>query len=134
MLLNNITELLEQMALEGKRYFTPLYIYKRLNEDISENDLTKLLLSSCCHDIITTNFEVECPDGDTDIIIQDISLIPNEKRNCHLCGIEYFPDPKHIWISFNFKEDYIQQVKKKNYKHLENNTNQSPKEHLLMKV
>lgn len=114
MLLNNITELLEQMAIEGRRYFTPLYLSKRLNKKISEKDLTKLLLSPFCQDILISNFEVECPEGDTDFIEHDISLIPTEMRVCHLCGIDYIPDPKRIWVSFDFRDDYLQKIKKKN--------------------
>lgn len=133
MLLENIMELLEQMALEGRRYFTPLYINKRLNGVIFEKDLTVLLLSPVCNDILISNFELECPEGDTDIIINDISLIPNEVRNCSVCGIEYTPDPKRIWISFNFRDEYIQKVKKKNIQQ-EHTANQNLKECVLIKV
>jgi hypothetical protein len=109
-----LNSLLEKMALEGRRYFSPKYICDRLqNADLKE--VTNYLLSNSYSDIVIPSFEIECPDGDSDFIVTDPSLIPTELRICHLCGMEYVPSPKRIWLTFNFTEEFKQYVKKKNY-------------------
>lgn len=113
MLLNDINDLLLQMALEERRYFTPLYIRQRLNNKASEKEITELLLSPICRDIVVPNFEVQCPNGDTDIIVHDLQSIPSEQRVCLLCDEEYAPDPRRIWISFDFTDEYSRKIKKK---------------------
>lgn len=103
--------LLEDMVIENRRNFSPLYICSRLDVDDIKG-ITCLLINDF-NDILSVNYEVECPNGDSDFIVNDISLIKDEIRICHHCGEEYVPDPKNIWITFNFKDDFKDYVKKK---------------------
>lgn len=116
MRLYQIVKILETLALENKRYFTPLYIANRFSIDDIE-ELTKILLSPLCKGIVVPNFEIECPEGDTDFIVHDPLSIPDESRVCHLCGVEYVPNPKRIWISFNFSDEFVNDLKKKTYQY-----------------
>ncbi|KAA8673374.1 hypothetical protein [Clostridium sp. HV4-5-A1G] len=103
--------LLENMAIENRRNFSPLYVCKRLKtRDIKE--VTYSLINDF-KDILKINYEVECPNGDSDFIVDDISQIKDEMRICHHCGEKYIPDPKNIWLTFNFKDDFKDYVKKK---------------------
>lgn len=109
-----VMDLLQKMALEGRRYFSPHYICERLGIDDAK-EVASFLLSATCKDIVIPRFEVECPEGDSDFSTTDISLISNDPRTCRYCGTEYIPDPKHIWLTFNFTDQYKQDIKKKNY-------------------
>lgn len=123
MRLYQIIKILETLAIEEKRNFTPHYIANRFNIDDVE-ELTKILLSPLYKGIVIPNFEIECPEGDTDFIVHDPLSIPDEPRVCHLCGVEYVSNPKRIWISFNFTDEFTNNLKKKNCQHqkgLENN-------------
>lgn len=108
-----IVEILENMAIEGRRNFSPLYVCKRLGtENIKE--VTAFLFSECCRDILKPNFEVQCPQGDSDFIVHDLNLVPiNTVKICHICGSEYIPNLKDIWVTFDFTDDYIKHIKKK---------------------
>lgn len=122
-MLKDIYEVLEQMAIEGRKFFTPLYISKKLSFNIAEKDLTEILLKYF-HEVLITNFEVECPDGHSDFIVHDLDLVSTELVNCRICGMEYIPDPSRIWISFDFKPDFIELVKKKARSSGNNHVNQ----------
>lgn len=107
-----IIKLLEIMAVEGKRNFSPLYICEQLN--IKDEKEVAILLFSLT-DIVKPNYEVECPEGDTDFAVDNLDSITSEPRICHLCGAEYVPDPKRIWVSFNFVDSFKDEVKKKKH-------------------
>lgn len=106
-----IDDVLEEMALEGRRHFAPHYVCQRLG--ISEiKGVTNYLLSLVGSKLIPS-FEVECPNGDIDFAVNDPRLISKETRICHICREEYEPDPKRTWLAFDFTERYLLHVKKK---------------------
>lgn len=108
-----VNDILEKMAMEGRRHFSPLYVCERLNTE-NIKDVVEFLFSDSCKDIIKPNFEVMCPEGDTDFIVHSLDLIPtNDVRMCHLCGTEYIPSLKDIWVTFDFTDGYINHIKKK---------------------
>lgn len=110
-----LMSILESMAFEGKNHFSPLYISNTYKTADVEK-VVSLLLSDLFREIVIPILEVECPEGDADFTVQGINDLPQELRVCHQCGIEYVPDPKHIWVTFDFSADFKEFVKKKNPK------------------
>lgn len=108
-----IYELLKDMAKDDIKKFSPVYICERLCVDNIK--LITCVLINNFKDILKVNYEVECPNGDSDFIVDDISLIKDEMRICHHCGQEYVPNPKNIWITFNFKSDFKNYIKKSSH-------------------
>lgn len=120
-----IDDLLERMASEGRNHFAPHYVCERLNYSLDQiNSVADYLLSLSGRKLIPL-FEVECPEGDCDFVIDNPLLLDNEYRTCSYCGTEYIPDPDRIWLCFNFTNDYLEHVKKKNA------LKQSPEEKLI---
>ena len=110
----DIEDLLETFAQEGRVRFSPHYVCQRLNVNNVE-EVTSHLLSLANKKVITY-YEVECPNGDTDIVISDPSKLDVDTRTCRICGEEYQPDPERIWISFELAPSFIGHVKKKSSK------------------
>lgn len=108
-----IDDLLERMAAEGRNHFAPHYICQRLNmPDTEVSDIADYLLSLSGKKVIPL-FQVECPEGDSDFVIENPLLLDESPRICRFCGIEYIPDPGRIWLRFNFTPEFINHVKKK---------------------
>lgn len=108
-----IFDILESMAAEGRRHFSPLYVCKRLGTE-NVKEVIRFLFSDFCKDILRPNFEVQCPEGDSDFVVHDLNSIPtNTVKICRVCGVEYIPDLKNIWVTFDFTDDYIKNIKKK---------------------
>lgn len=109
----DIDDLLERMASEGRRHFIPQYICKRLNYSVEMiPDVTEYLLSLAEKKLIPL-FEVTCPEGDSDFIVENPLYLDDEPHICHYCGEEYIPDPDSIWLCFNFTKEYLEHGKKK---------------------
>lgn len=110
-----IDDVLEEMAIEDKTHFSPRLICQKSNI----NDLkfvTEYLLSLVkSKSRIKVNYEVECPNGDSDFAIKDPNELELELRECHICTIPYRPSLDRIWISFDFLPEYKEHVKKKGY-------------------
>ena len=109
-----IDEILEEMAFERKRHFSPHYVSNRAGI----NDLkavTEYLLKEVGTKL-NVYFEVECPEGDSDFAVKSPLDLPNEIRSCHICQTEYTPDPSRVWIAFDFTPQYDEYVKKKKMK------------------
>ncbi|MCM3705303.1 hypothetical protein M3205_06120 [Cytobacillus firmus] len=106
-----IDEILEEMALENKSHFSPRYICNRSGiHDLKA--VTEYLIQLVGQKLRVT-FEVECPEGDSDFAVESPHELSNEKRICHICGVEYIPNPERIWVAFDFLPEYKQYVKKK---------------------
>lgn len=106
-----VDDLLEQMVLEGRQHFAPHYICQRLGMDDIDGVADYLL--SLKNVKLIPYYEVECPEGDSDYILEDPTRLDFEPRICHICGIEYVPDPDKIWLAFDFTKAFIDHVKKK---------------------
>lgn len=105
-----IDDLLRQMALEGRRRFSPRYICGRLKIN-NDEEVANYLLGLAESKVIPM-FEVECPNGDSDFFVDHPNKILYEPRYCSICGIEYIPDPDQIWLVFNFTNKYVEYEKK----------------------
>lgn len=105
-----IDDELEKMAIEGCQHFAPHYICQRLG--INEISAVADYLLSLTNSKLIPYFEVECPNGDSDFIVENPNYIPSEPRECSICGIEYEPDPENIWLAFDFTPQYLDHIKK----------------------
>lgn len=106
-----IDDLLEQMAMENKTHFAPHFICQKLG-NIEINEIADCLLSFVPK-ILFPLWEVECPLGDSDFVVSNPKLLPNDLQTCHHCGLEYYPDPERVWLAFNFNPEYVSHIKKK---------------------
>lgn len=106
-----IDDLLEIMAIEGRRRFSPNYVCERLNID----DIMAVAdyLISLTGQKLVPQFEVECPNGDSDFSVSDPRLITSDNRCCSICGEEYMPDPDRVWLVFDFTDKFVDHIKKK---------------------
>jgi len=106
-----IDDVLEEMAVEGKKHFSPHYVCTRTGiadlKFVTEHLLTLLGKK------LRVYFEVECPDGDSDYAVDSPSDIVKEERKCHICDVTYIPNPEKVWIAFDFLPPYVEHVKKK---------------------
>jgi len=107
----SIDDILEEMALEGKTHFAPHYINTRGGFNDLEG-VTKYLLKEVGTKL-EINFEIECPEGDSDFAIDTLDEIPSEERECSICGILYTPSSDNVWVSFDFTSEYRNHIKKK---------------------
>lgn len=106
---------LEQMAFEEKRHFSPHY-FCAVTGIADLKFATEYLLFEAKKPFnrkLNVFYEVECPEGDSDFTIDSPDHVPNDLRVCQYCGTAYFPDPRKIWIAFDFTKDYTDFVKKK---------------------
>lgn len=111
-----IDDVLEEMALENKTHFSPRYICHR--SGILDLKIVTEYLERFIGSKLIINFEVECPEGDSDFAVMSPEQVETEPRRCHICNTEYVPDQNKIWVSFDFTPDFIEHVKKKNAKQL----------------
>lgn len=109
-----IDDILEEMAIEERVHFSPHYVCTRAGIDDLKS-VTEYLLKLVGQKLIV-NFEVECPEGDSDFAVKTPQELRNEERACHICGKEYVPNPDRVWIIFDFIPEYKEYVKKKNIK------------------
>jgi hypothetical protein len=106
-----IDDILEQMVIENKKFFSPNYICNRANiSDLKE--VTEYLLRQVGNKL-NVFYEVECPEGDSDFAVKSPLELPTETKTCHICGTEYVPRPDKIWVVFDFIPEYRDYVKKK---------------------
>ncbi|MCY9027164.1 hypothetical protein MOF32_30295 [Priestia megaterium] len=112
-----IDDILEEMAIEGKRYFSPHYIIsiaKQSGQILTLKETTNHLLSLVgSNKKLQVFYEVECPNGDNDFPISSPLELSNEERTCHLCHVEYIPSPDRVWVYFDFTPAYKNYLKKK---------------------
>lgn len=128
-----IDDLLELMVLEDIQHFSPHYICDHLNI-IDIEGVSNYLLTLVNKKLIV-HYEIECPDGHSDIEVLDPTNLPKEPRECICCGTQYIPNAEDIWVAFDFTAPYIEYVKKKAetaastniHPNLERNTNTSNK-------
>lgn len=106
-----IDDTLEEMAIEGVTHFSPNYVCQRSGINDTKS-MTEYLLQQV-DTKLKVYFEVECPDGDSDFVVSSPSDIIIEPRTCSVCFEEYTPNPEDIWIAFDFTENYLDHVKKK---------------------
>jgi hypothetical protein len=106
-----IDDILEEMALENKSHFSPHYVCNR--SKINDLKAVTEYLLQLVGNKLNVYFEVECPEGDSDFAVESPLDLSKEVRKCHICGNEYTPDLEKIWISFDFKPQYKEYVKKK---------------------
>jgi hypothetical protein len=106
-----IDDVLEEMAKEGRKHFSPHYVCARTGiadlKFVTEHMLTQVGKK------LRVYFEVECPEGDSDFPVNNPLDIVQEERECHICGIKYTPNPEKVWIAFDFLPPYLEHVKKK---------------------
>lgn len=107
----HIDELLEILVLEKKNHISPHYICRRLNITDIEG-VTKYLLS-LDGSKIKISYVVECPDGDGDLVVSNLSEINSEPRICRLCGQDYIPDPNRVSVVFDFTSEFVEKVTEK---------------------
>lgn len=107
-----LDDILEEMAREKKVHFSPHYLCTRSGiHDLK--GVTEYLLKLVNQKLIV-NFEVECPDGDSDYALNTLGEMDSVPKECHICGRSYTPDPERVWIIFDFTDEYKSYVKKKN--------------------
>jgi len=106
-----IDDILEEMAVENKKHFSPHYVCSRAGTSDLKS-VTKYLLDLVGKKL-NVYFEVECPEGDSDYAVNSPEEIENDFRFCSICQTEYIPSPDKIWIGFDFIPEYIDYVKKK---------------------
>jgi len=114
-----LSGLLEKMALEGKRHFSPHYVCT-LSGIADIVLVSEYLFQQVSRKRLKVFFEVECPEGDSDFAIKSPDEIPRTKRKCHICGTEYVPNPEKIWVAFSFEQAYLDYLKKKTIKEFKN--------------
>ncbi|MEY2239357.1 hypothetical protein [Bacillus altitudinis] len=110
-----IDGILENMALEGKRYFSPHYIISAAETqgvELSLKEVTEYLLSLVPNKI-KVHYEMECPNGDSDFEIVSPHDFIEETKICHICSVEYITNLNRIWVYFDFTPEYIDFLKKK---------------------
>ncbi|WP_152523964.1 hypothetical protein [Sporomusa ovata] len=119
---------LDTMAIQGIKHFHPLYVSRHLSGNINLKKLIEYLLSQVGQKL-RVYYELQCPNGHTDYSVSSLDDIELKLRDCSYCGEEYQPDPKEIWISFDFLSDYLDYVKKKTARKVSHFT--KPKERQL---
>lgn len=106
-----IDDVLEEMALEGRKHFSPHYVCTRTGiadlKFVTEHMLTQVGKK------LRVYFEVECPEGDSDYAVDSPMDVVKEERQCSICGIRYEPNPEKVWVAFDFLPLFLEHVKKK---------------------
>ncbi|GGF87049.1 hypothetical protein [Paenibacillus aceti] len=106
-----LDDILEEMAFNDKKHFSPHYICAL--SGIADLKIVTQYLLSQVNRKLKVYYEVECPEGDSDFLVDSPVEIISELRRCSVCGIEYRPDPDRVWVSFDFLPQYKDYVKKK---------------------
>lgn len=106
-----IDNILDDMAVEERKHFSPHYVCNRAGET-NLKEVTEHLLYLVGYKL-KVYFEVECPEGDSDFAVSHPSQIEKKVRTCSICGVEYIPDENRIWVAFDFLPEYVDVVKKK---------------------
>lgn len=106
-----IDDVLEEMALEGKKHFSPHYVCARTG--IADLKFVTEHMLSQVGKKLRVYFEIECPEGDSDYAVDSPLDIVEEERQCHVCGIRYIPNTDKVWVAFDFLPPYVEHVKKK---------------------
>jgi hypothetical protein len=108
-----INDALKEMAYEERKYFSPHYVSTRTGIADLKYVTEHLLSLAASGKILFVNYEIECPEGDSDFSVNKLEDLVFEPRICHVCGVEYIPDLDRIWVTFDFYPDYVDFIKKK---------------------
>ncbi|WP_201317825.1 hypothetical protein [Paenibacillus sp. EPM92] len=106
---------LEEMAVQDKKFFSPHFVctYTGIADLKAVSEYLFTEAAKTKRKKIYVYYEVECPEGDSDFSVDTPEKLPIIERRCHICGIDYIPNPERIWVGFNFTSEYLQFVKKR---------------------
>lgn len=110
----NIEKILEKLALNNEKRFNAYQIAKLSSEmDVMAVNDYLLYRSAENFGILNAKVETLCDNNHPDKHFNFNEPLPDYEVECRICGCEYIPDLEFSHLVFYFKENYVEEVKKK---------------------
>lgn len=101
--LEQINRFLAEAYEEGLIRFSPLLLKQKSN--LSDDRSIEALLKCTQRGILKINYEIQCPQCESsDAVVNRLEEIPVEEIKCRVWDDPYTPEPKFIWVTFDFLE------------------------------
>lgn len=109
-----IDEVLESLAIANEKRFNAHQVASLANEsDVLKVNEYLLYKSLGNFGILDAKIETLCDNGHPDEHFNVGEPLPDYEIECHVCGNEYIPDLEFSHLVFYFKDEYLNDVKKK---------------------
>ena len=110
----NIDNVLENLAILNEKRFNAhqIAILSNEKEVLKVNDYL-VYRSTGDFGILEARIETLCPKYHPDYQLKIEDKFPNYEIECYICGEEYIPDLNFSHLVFYFRNEYLEDVKKK---------------------
>jgi len=96
-----INKFLEYAQANTLNRFSPVLFQQQSKKNLAW--CLESLLKKVHEGVLKVNYEIECPKcGNSTLVVHKLKDIPSVVIDCRYCDEQYIPNPKRVWITFDF--------------------------------